>query len=43
MFNRGCCNRQPNYQPNIMMSNEVIEPTITNCVEREFFHEVPHV
>ncbi len=28
----GCCNEQP-----------VIEPTITKCVEQEFYHEVPHV
>ena len=27
-----CCNEQP-----------VIEPTITKCVEEEFYHEVPHV
>lgn len=27
-----CCERQP-----------IMEPTITNCVEREFFHEVPHI
>lgn len=42
----GCCN-------NMMMGNccprqnecerEVIEPTINKCVEKEFFHEVPHV
>ncbi len=41
MFNRRCCNRQQNFQPNYMMGSEVIEPTITKCVEREFFHEVP--
>lgn len=47
MFNRRCCDRQPNFQgnfqPNYMMGSEVIEPTITKCVEKEFFHEVPHV
>lgn len=32
----GCCNRQPQ-----SCEREVIEPTITNCVEREFYHEVP--
>ena len=31
----GCCNRQPQ-----SCEREVIEPTITNCVEREFYHEV---
>ena len=26
-----------------MMEGQVIEPTITQCCEREFYHEVPHV
>ena len=26
-----------------IMEGQVIEPTITKCVEKEFFHEVPHV
>ncbi len=26
-----------------MMEGQVIEPTITQCQEREFYHEVPHV
>ena len=29
------CNQDPCRQ------NEVIEPTITKCVEKEFYHEVP--
>ena len=38
-MNRGCgcgcgCNRQE--QP-------IMEPVMTNCVEKEFYHEVPHV
>lgn len=32
----GCC-RQP------QMEQVVMEPTITKCVEKEFYHEVPHV
>lgn len=34
-----CCNRQTqccNPQP-------VVEPTVTNCIEKEFYHEVEHV
>lgn len=26
-----------------IMEGQVIEPTITKCVEQEFFHEVPHI
>lgn len=38
MFNRKCgCNREPNY----MMNDPVMEPTITKCIEKEFYHEVP--
>ena len=32
MSQGGCCGEQP-----------IIEPTITKCVEQEFYHEVPHV
>lgn len=38
MFNRGCCNRDMN---NYM--GEIVEPTINKCIEKEFYHEVPHV
>ena len=39
MLNRKCgCNREPNY----MMNDPVMEPTITKCIEKEFYHEVPH-
>ena len=46
LFNkRNCgCDRQNGYgynQP--MMEQPIMEPTITNCVEKEFYHEVPHV
>ena len=51
MFGRGCCNRQQgmfgmaqnNYGMSPCMEQPVVEPTITKCVEREFYHEVPHV
>ena len=33
----GCCRQQP------QMEQCVMEPTITKCVEKEFYHEVPHV
>ena len=36
LFNK-CCNPM-NMCP---MENQVIEPTITKCVEKEFYHEVP--
>lgn len=49
MFNRNCCGRanqmmgygMPANQG--MMEQPVIEPTINKCVEKEFYHEVPHV
>ncbi len=38
MFNNknNCCQRQ-------LMEQVVEEPTITKCVEKNFYHEVPHV
>ena len=35
---RNCCQRQ-----NTCCNRPVMEPTITNCVEKEFYHEVEHV
>lgn len=35
MFNRNCCNNN--------IEREVIEPTINKCVQKDFYHEVPHV
>ena len=32
MNQNSCCSEQP-----------VVAPTITKCVEQEFYHEVPHV
>lgn len=31
----GCCDRK--------IAEQVIEPAINNCVERNFMHEVPHI
>lgn len=25
------------------MEREIVEPTINKCIEKEFYHEVPHV
>ena len=36
-FNRGCCIQQP------QMCEQVVEPPINKCIEKEFYHEVPHV
>jgi len=37
--NKGCgCNRQ-----NMFMGEPIMEPVITTCVEKEFYHEVPHI
>jgi len=41
--NQGCgCNNRNQMDYGRQMG-QVIEPTITNCVEKEFYHEVPHV
>lgn len=51
--NRGCCNMRQNMYGGMtmgqgmmsgaMMEGQVIEPTITKCVQQNFYHEVPHV
>jgi len=33
-MNNACCGQ---------MEGPVMEPAITKCVEKEFYHEVPHV
>lgn len=46
---RNCCNRQNmgfgygNQGMNSITEGQVIEPTITKCVEEECYHEVPHI
>lgn len=54
MFNRNCC-RQNYAMPNYGMQNyggqgccqrqtqPVVEPTINKCIQKDFYHEVPHV
>ena len=43
----GCCNNRQNmFDMNMnqgYMEPKVIEPTINKCIEKEFYHEVPHV
>lgn len=49
--NRNCCSMRQNMYAMPMnqgymnagpiMEGQVIEPTITKCVEQEFYHEVP--
>ena len=42
LFNKGyggCCNNM--YQG--CMEREIVEPTINKCIEKEYYHEVPHV
>lgn len=49
MFGRRCCNRQNmgfgygNQGMNTITEGQVVEPTITKCVEQECYHEVPQV
>lgn len=43
---RNCCDRQMGYampMDTCCMEQPVIEPTITKCIEKEYYHEVPHV
>lgn len=37
MMMDNCCPRQNEWE------QEVIEPTVNKCIEKEFYHEVPHV
>lgn len=50
LFNKNCCcNRQGGFgfpmnngSCQQQMEGPVMEPTITKCIEKEFYHEVPH-
>ncbi len=45
-FNKRCMPKQNMCCAPQMPTNcqqEVIEPTITKCIEKEFHHEVPHI
>lgn len=42
MCNRGCgCNRMDMNRG--CMERQIVEPAINKCIEKEFYHEVPHV
>ena len=47
MFGKNCCNRQNMFNQgmgfgmNPCMEQCVVEPTITKCIEKEIYHEVP--
>ena len=40
LFNRRACCQQP-MQQNCCRQQPIMEPTITNCIEKGFYHEVP--
>lgn len=40
MFNQNCCNRRQNGCGRQIME-QVVEPTINKCVQKDFYHEVP--
>ena len=42
MFNK-CCFNRPMGCCRPQMCGQIVEPTINKCVEKEFYHEVPHV
>lgn len=42
-FNKRCCQNNMFMGCPKQMEDCVVEPTITKCVEKEFYHEVPHV
>ena len=42
MFNQNCCNRRQNGCGRQIME-QVVEPTINKCVQKDFYHEVPHI
>ncbi len=42
MFNR-CCFNRPMRCCMPQMEQQIIEQPINKCVEKEFYHEVPHV
>ena len=49
MFGKNNCCCDSNRQEPFMMMNQpcmeqqVVEPVINKCVEKEFYHEVPHI
>ena len=44
MFNKCCFNRNMGCcMRNVQMCEQIVEPPINKCIEKEFYHEVPHV
>lgn len=45
MFNRCCSRRNMGFDPGMNMEGgcPIMEPQVTNCVEKDFYHEVEHV
>ena len=46
MFNLNCCQKNNMFRCDCgerEVANQVIEPTITKCVQKDFYHEVPHI
>ena len=44
LFNKRCCQDMMMPQNGMDCCNrEIVEPAINKCIEREFYHEVPHV
>ena len=41
-FNKGYGGCQNNMNQGCM-EREIVEPTINKCIEKEYYHEVPHV
>ena len=48
MFNRNCCRQNYGMQNyggqgccQRQMTQQVIEPTINKCIQKDFYHEVP--
>lgn len=39
---RNCCQRQNDFNRPCNMDS-IVEPTVNNCVEKEFYHEVEHI
>lgn len=43
LFNNRCCQRQNFMNMGCCGQQPIVEPTITKCIEEDFYHEVPHV
>lgn len=47
LFGKKCCGMRPiDMNPGCGCGNmqaPIVEPTMNKCIEKEFFHEVPHV